>query len=245
MLKKILPLFLVFSLTSCSELSEFLEDNDNSLSESEVVNGLKQALVIGSDSASSILASTDGYYKDELVKILLPPEAKIITDNISYLPGGDQMVENIIMGINRSAEDAAREAAPIFGKAVTSMSIRDGWNILKGENDAATNYLREQTFDELYDLYQPKIKTSLDKKLVGNVSTNSSWETLTTEWNRVANSIAGNLAGLEPVETKLDAHLTNQALDGLFLKLANEEEKIRTDPIARVTDLLKRVFGQS
>jgi hypothetical protein len=231
---------------SCSEFSDiFDQDENNGLTNSEVVNGLKQALVIGSDSASSILSVTDGYYKDELVKILLPPEAEIITENIKLLPGGEQMITDIVKRINRSAEDAAKEAAPVFSEAVTSMSIKDGWDILTGEDDAATQYLHEQTFDELYLLYQPKIKTSLDKKLIGNISTNDSWETLTTEWNKIATSLTGQFAGLEPVETQLDAHLTNQALNGLFLKLANEEAKIRNNPIARVTDLLKKVFGQS
>lgn len=239
MTKKILPLvFLVF--TGCSDL---FEDTDKSLTESEVVSGLKQALEIGADSAASKLAAEDGYYGDQLVKILLPPEAEIITDNIALIPGGDKLIEDIVLGINRSAEEAAKEATPIFKQAVTSMSINDGFEILRGEDDAATNYLREATYDNLFDLYQPKLSDNLDKELVGNVSTSSLWNNLTGEWNKVANSSVGQLSGLEPVNIELDKYLTNKALDGLFLKLSIEEEKIRTDPIARVTDLLERVFG--
>ncbi len=153
-------------------------------------------------------------------------------------------MEDVILRINRSAEDAAKEAAPVFARAVTNMTIQDGFKILRGETDAATQYLKSQTYRELYNLYQPKIKMSLDKEIVGNISTNESWNTLTGQWNRVAGSIVGKMASLQTIETDLDKYLTEKALDGLFLKLAQEEEKIRENPQARVTALLKRVFGQ-
>ncbi|MFO7999620.1 MAG: DUF4197 family protein, partial [Marinilabilia sp.] len=113
------------------------------------------------------------------------------------------------------------------------------------ENDAATQYLKKETYQELNDLYQPKIKSSIDKALVGDISTKESWEKLTNQWNRLANSIVGSMGNLETIETELDRYLTEQALDGLFLKLAQEEEQIRQDPAGRVTDLLQRVFGES
>nr|WP_291854966.1 DUF4197 domain-containing protein [Marinilabilia sp.] len=199
---------------------------------------------MGADSAASKLSATNGYYRDRLVRITLPPEASIVTDNISSLPGGEKLVEDVILRINRSAEDAAKEAAPVFARAVTNMTIQDGFKILRGETDAATQYLKSQTYRELYNLYQPKIKMSLDKEIVGNISTNESWNTLTGQWNRVAGSIVGKMASLQTIETDLDKYLTEKALDGLFLKLAQEEEKIRENPQARVTALLKRVFGQ-
>lgn len=245
-MKKILLPILLVAVTGCAELAKIAKEMDTTrpLTQTEVISGLKQALTIGADSAASTLSATNGYYLDKLVKITLPPEALVVTENLSKLPGGEALVEDVILRINRSAEDAAKEAAPVFARAVTGMTIQDGFNILRGEKDAATRYLKSQTYRELYNLYQPMIKKSLDKEIVGNLSTNESWNTLTGQWNRVAGSIVGKMANLETVETDLDQYLTEKALDGLFLKLALEEEKIRENPQARVTALLKRVFGQ-
>ncbi len=246
-MKRLLLPFLVLLIAGCAELSQVVKDMDTSrpLTQAEVIRGLKQALVIGADSAASELSAKDGYYGDQLVKITLPTEAEMVTSNISRLPGGEKLVEDVILRINRSAEDAAKEAGPVFLNAVTNMSINDGFNILKGDNNAATIYLKDQTYNELYQLYQPKIQASLDKEIVGNVTTNESWNKLTGQWNRIAGSFVGKMADLETIETQLDIYLTEKALDGLFLKLAAEEEKIRTNPRARVTDLLRRVFGES
>jgi len=247
MKKIIIPLALFVFISGCAELRKIAEQLDSSspLTNQEVIEGLRQALVIGSDSSAKRLSMVDGYYRDQAVRILLPPEAKIITENLSLIPGGDRLVEDVILRINRAAEDAAREAAPVFASAVRSMTIQDGFAILRGEKDAATQYLRSRTWDELFSLYQPKIKNSIDKPLIGNISTSESWNTLTGQWNRIANSAVGRLADLKPVDVGLDSYLTGRALEGLFLKLAQEEEKIRTDPLARVTDLLRRVFGQA
>jgi hypothetical protein len=237
-------ILIVVMLASCAELQKVLKEvADKPLTAAEIIAGLKQALAIGADSSTARLSKIDGYYKDQLIKILLPPEAKIITDNLSRLPGGDRLVEDVVMRINRAAEDAAKGAFPIFVSSITNMTISDGLTILKGKETAATDYLKTNTFDQLYNLYQPKIKASIDKKLIGNISTADSWNKLTTEWNKIANSIVGTLAGLKPVNVQLDNYLTSKGLDGLFLKIAAEEKKIRTDPVARVTELLKRVFG--
>ncbi|MDD4109151.1 MAG: DUF4197 domain-containing protein [Prolixibacteraceae bacterium] len=213
------------------------------LTQTEIIAGLKEALVVGTDKSVDILGVTDGYYKDELVKIFLPPDADIIVNNIGRIPGGNQMLEDVLLRINRAAEDAVSEAKPIFVNSIKSMTINDALGILKGEDDAATQYLHRTTFDGLFGLYQPKIKESLDKKLVGNISTAQSWNTLTGKWNEIAGSMVGQLAGFKTVQTNLDEYLTQKALDGLFLKIAAEEKLIREDPLARVTDLLKRVFG--
>ena len=236
---------LLFALVSCDQLRQIAEELEGPgpLTEQEVIRGLKQALTIGADSAATRLAVRDGYFRDAAVRISLPPEARVITENLSYLPGGQALVDDIVLRINRAAEDAAREAAPVFRRAVTNMTIRDGFDILRGENDAATQYLRTHTYMDLYQLFQPKIKSSTDKAIVGNISTTEAWNTLTSSWNSVAGSIVGQVAGLEKVNVDLDQYLTERALDGLFLKLAEEEEKIRTDPVARVTELLRRVFG--
>lgn len=245
MSKFLLSLSLLFVLAGCAELAQVVNQMDTRrpLSQEEVIKGLKQALVIGADSAAGTLSAINGYFGDQMVKIMLPPEAEVITQNLSKIPGGDKLVEDVILSINRSAEDAAREAGPIFAKAVGNMTIMDGFKILQGEKDAATQYLKAQTYNDLYLLYQPKIKSSTDKVVIGNYSTSESWNTLTGQWNRLANSVVGRVADLRTVDTELDSYLTEQALDGLFLKLALEEEKIRNNPAARVTDLLKRVFG--
>ena len=243
--KLILALPLLMLLGSCAELLQIAQtlETERPLSQYEVVSGLKEALKIGTDSAAGRLALINGYYGDELVKILLPQEAEVITKNLSKIPGGDKLVEDVILRINRSAEDAAKEAGPIFFNAITNMTFQDAFTILKGDKHSATQYLKDNTYQELYKLYQPKIEQSLNKEIVAGISTNQSWETLTGKWNQLAGSLTGQIAGLKKVETKLDQYLTQKALDGLFVKLALEEEKIRTDPVARVTDILKRVFG--
>lgn len=237
--------FTAFILSSCAELLQVVQtiDSDRPLTETEVVSGLKEALKVGTDSAARRLSRINGYYGDEMIRILLPPEAAVITENIHRIPGGEKMLQDLIIRINRSAEDAAKEVTPIFVNAITRMTIRDGFNILKGDKNAATQYLKANTYEQLKNLYQPKIKTSLDKALVAGISTNESWETLTSQWNRLAGSMAGQIAGLNKVEVELESYLTQRALDGLFVKLALEESKIRTDPMARVNDILKRVFG--
>lgn len=244
---KLVSLSLLFMLSGCAELKQFTDqamEGVRPLSQTEIINGLKEALVVGTTKSASTLALTDGYYKDELVKILLPPEADIIVNNINKIPGGSQLLEDVLLKINRAAEDAAKEAKPIFVNSIRSMNIADAVGILKGDDNAATTYLHKTTNTQLSELYKPKINLSLEKKLVGNVSTNQSWDLLTGKWNEMANSMIGKIAGFNPVEVKLDEYLTNKALDGLFLKIGEEEKLIRKDPLARTSDLLKRVFGQ-
>jgi hypothetical protein len=231
-------------LPGCAELVNVVQTQVNvPLTEGEVISGLKEALSTGAKVAAEHLAAENGYYGDAAVKILLPDEARVIIDNISRLPGGQQLVEDVILRINRAAEDAAKQVAPIFLNSITQMTIKDAFNILNGPDNAATNYLRATTYNELYALYKPKIQASTEKKIVGNISTKDSWITLTGKWNSLANSVAGKLAGLKTVNTDLDDYLTNRALDGMFTKVAAEELKIRTQVSARVTPLLKRVFG--
>jgi len=242
---RIISLLLVlFVITGCAELAKILQTSGTiPLTETEVINGLKEALITGARNSAQRLAAENGYYGDATVKIFLPDEAKVIVDNISRIPGGTQLVEDVILRINRAAEDAAKEVAPIFVNSVTSMTIRDAFNILNGADNAATNYLRSTTYNELYSLYKPKIQVSTEKKIIGNISTKDSWVTLTGKWNTLANSVAGKLANLKPINTDLDDFLTTKALNGVFLKVEIEELKIRKEVSARVTPLLQRVFG--
>jgi len=238
-------LFVLLSvITGCAELLNVIQSSVTvPLTEDEVVSGLKEALALGAKTSAEKLSVENGYYGDAAVKILLPDEAKTIIDNITRIPGGDQLVEDVIIRINRAAEDAAKEVAPIFVNSVTSMTISDAFNILKGADNAATSYLKATTYSELYSIYKPKIQNSTEKKIIGNVSTKDSWVTLTGKWNSVANSLAGKLAGLKPVNADIDEFLTKKALEGMFLKVELEELKIRKEVSARVTPLLKRVFG--
>lgn len=235
----------VFLLAACSQLTQLIQTVSavKELTDGDIIDGLKEALTIGARSAAERLASENGYYGDQQVKIPLPEEASVIVENISRIPGGEQLLENVILSINRAAEDAAREVAPVFVGAVTGMTIADGYNILHGADNAATEYLRSSTWNELYSLYKPKITASTEREIVAGISAQQSWLTLTGKWNMVANSVAGRLAGFNPVTTDLDDFLTRKALEGVFLKIAGEELKIRKEVSARVTPLLQRVFG--
>jgi len=232
-------------LTGCAELMKTLQTVSavTQLTEADIVGGLKEALTVGARNAAGRLAAQDGYWGDPSVRIPLPDEAKVIVDNITKIPGGQQLIDNVMLSINRAAEDAAREVAPIFINSVTQMTITDGYNILHGADNAATEYLRRTTRNDLYALYRPKISASTSKEIVAGVSAQESWTTLTDKWNTVANSVAGRLAGFKPVNTDLDDFLTARALDGVFLKIEGEELKIRKEVSARVTPLLQRVFG--
>lgn len=245
-LKTITFILSLFILNSCAELSQIAQSAASQnlpLTNAEIVGGLKDALLVGTDSAVSRLSVVDGYLKDQAVKILLPPEAKEITDHISKLPGGSKLVDDVILRINRAAEDAAKEAKPIFVNSVREMTFADALNILKGPDNAATIYFKGKTAQQLSELYRPKIRESLNKNLVAGISTQQSWNELTTNWNKIAGSSIGKIGGLKTVDVKLEDYLLQKALDGMFLKIEDREKDIRTNVNARVTGLLKRVFG--
>jgi len=242
--RAIILIMVMLVLAGCAEMMTVLQSAGTlPLTESEVIGGLKEALTLGAKNAATKLAAENGYFGDAAIKILLPDEAKTIVDNISKIPGGDKLVQNAILSINRAAEDAAKDVAPIFVNSITQMSIKDAFNILNGADNAATQYLKNTTYTDLYNLYKPKIKASTEKKLIGNISTKDSWSALTSKWNTLANSLAGKIANLKPVNTDLDDYLTNKALAGMFSKVEGEELKIRKDVNARVTASLQRVFG--
>ena len=247
-MKKTALFLVILTFVSCAELEQIAEtitttESSDTLSKSDIARGLKEALRVGTDTAVNQLSKANGYYKDELVKILLPQEANVIIENVNRIPGGDQLVDKVILSINRAAEDASKEAAPIFKQSITSMSISDAFGILNGADTAATHYLRRTTYQQLYNLYKPKIKSSVNKNLIGNISTAETWNNLTGTWNKFANSMVGQIGGFQPVDVNLEDFLTRKALDGLFVKIAEEEKQIRKDPVARVNDILKRIFG--
>ena len=246
--KNILSLLsLILILSSCdvmNEVMQSIEDNtDLPLTEQEVIRGLKEALQVGSDNSVNLVSAVNGYYKDPLIKIPLPPETKIIMDNknnpMLQALGISAQIDNSILMLNRAAENAAKSALPIFTDAIKTMSIQDAFSILNGSDTAATHYFRQKTYQKLKSRFKPRIKSSLNQKLVGNVSAFSAWNDLSHGYNQVA-----PLAGWQKVKTQLDNYVTNKALNGLFLKLQLEEKKIRQDPAARVSDILKRVFAK-
>lgn len=247
MKKLLLAGIIALSFTSCNELLQVasaLGTSSLPVSEAENSAGLKSSLDVGIVNAVNLLGVEDGFMNDALVKVLLPPEAKPIIDNLKLIPGGQDLVNKAILSLNRSAEDAVKEATPIFKKAITSMTIQDATGILFGGENAATNYLKSKTYTDLTNAFAPKVANSLAKPLLGNLSTNQSWNSLTSAYNQVAKSPVGMVANMKPINVNLETYVTQKALDALFLKVANEENLIRKDPKARVTAILKRVFGQ-
>lgn len=201
----------------------------NGLSNTDISNGLKEALKIGAQNASKQLSSTDGFFKNAAIKILLPPEAQKVEATLRSL-GMGSLVDKAILSMNRAAEDASVKAAPIFINAITSISIQDGLNILNGGNFGATNYLKGKTTASLTSAFSPVIKGSLDK-----VGATSLWKTVFSTYNRVSP---------QKVNPDLTAYVTERALSGLFVTIGNEEAKIRTNPAAQVSSILQKVFGK-
>ncbi len=248
-MQKIKILIFALSLSffnSCAQLTQValtVASQNLPLSNAEIVNGLKEALLVGTDSSVTHLSKVDGYLKDLTIKILLPPEAKTITENLSKLPGGSKLVNDVVVRINRAAEDAAKGAKPIFVNSVREMTFTDALQILSGPDNAATRYFEQKTSLQLGELYRPKIRESLNKDLVAGISTQQSWNELTNTWNQIAASPIGELTGMKVVKVKLEDYILQQALKGMFLKIAEREKDIRTNANARVTTLLKRVFS--
>lgn len=210
------------------------------LSNEEVIKGLKNALNIGIDSSVFSLSKTNGYWGNELVKLALPSEAQSIMNNISKIPGGQKLLNDAILAINKAAEDAAPQAKNIFVNAITNMSIQDGFNILKGQPNAATTFLKNGTYTQLSNAFAPKIKNSLSKPLVLGYSAEKAYQMLIDGYNLA--SVNGMLFP-KVKQNSLATYTTQKALDGLFFKLEQEEKLIRQDPMHQVTDILKRVFG--
>lgn len=225
------------------------EDSGPAFTNTEAISAMKDALVEGITASSSSLSSTDGYFGDDALKILLPDEANVMIENIGKIPGGQMLVDDVVLRLNRSAEEAAKEVVPIFANVITEMSVSDGIAIVTGEEDAATQYLKEKTYSQLVDLYRPKISSALSNPLVAGISADSAWTTLTTKYNQVgapintAAAIIGKEAPMPEVEVDLATFATEKALDGLFSKIAEEEAVIRDNPMAYASSMIQKVFG--
>lgn len=200
------------------------------LSNDQIIKGLKEALNVGTNNSTSTASKLDGFYKNPLIKIPFPPQAKSMEKQLRSIGMGKE-VDKFTKTLNRAAEDAAKKAAPIFIDAITKMTINDGLQILNGGNEAATNYLKGASGAALKAAFLPVVKQSLDK-----VQITKYWTPLTKTYNK--------LPMTSKVNTDLNDYVTQRATEGLFKLIAQEELKIRTDPQARINDILKKVFGK-
>lgn len=219
-----------FTFSSCDVLQEVANQALSEPSLAEIGQGLKEALKNGISKGADALSQRDGYYKSAY-KILLPADVRKVTDKLKNVPGFSNLEDELLEKMNRGAEDAAKEAKPIFVSAITSMTFSDATNILLGSDNAATEYLNRTTNQQLYDKFNPKIVASLDK-----IGANNLWKKAADAYNKI------------PLVTKvnndLDDYVTKEALKGLFAKIAEEEKNIRRNKGSRTTDLLKKVFAK-
>ncbi len=213
------------------EIKNWENGGTKPLTNDEVIHGLKEALNVGTNNSSSSASKVDGFYKNPLIFIPFPQEAEKVKNTCENL-GMHKQVQDFEMSINRAAEEASKQAAPVFLEAIKKMSIADGFKILKGPDNAATQYLQNSTSSELTTKFTPIIKDAIQK-----VEVTKYWSPLVTAYDKIP--------GVQKVNPNLEQYITQRALQGLFALIANEEKKIRTDPMARVTDILKRVFGNN
>lgn len=200
-----------------------------SLPETEVARGLKEALDVGTKNAVSAVSKTDGFLKNAKVKIPFPPDVKKVETAVRKV-GMNKQADDFVTALNRAAEDAAKSAAPIFTEAIKNMSLADAKAILKGNETAATDYMKGKTSAELIAKFKPIVEQSMQK-----VQVTKYWKPLATKYNQ--------LPMTQKVNPDLEKYVTDKAIEGLFKMIADEEIKIRKDPAARITELLKSVFG--
>jgi hypothetical protein len=210
-----------------------------SLTNSEVISGLKEALTIGITNGANLSSMTDGFLKNDLIKLPFPPSA---IEAKNYIDGlQDNFINNTVkdqlakieLTLNRAAEESAKKAAPIFVDAIKNMSVSDGFAILKGGDDAATTFLQKNTTAKLVEAFSPVVADAIAK-----VKLTDYWNPVVSKYN-----VYASLTGKNEITTDLSKYVTDRAISGLFTMVKQEEKKIRKDPIAQVTDLLKKVFG--
>lgn len=195
----------------------------------EIGQGIKQALEIGTSSGADKLSAKDGFFGNLAIKILFPTEAQKVEKTLRSV-GLNSLADNVILSINRAAEDAAKEAKPIFVSAIKQMTIADATNILFGNKDSATEYFKRVTTAQLIEKFKPVIANSLSK-----VGATKYWGDAALAYNKIPL--------VKPVNTDLSAYVTQKAIDGMFIQVAQEELKIRDNISARSTTLLQKVFG--
>ncbi|MDA0175964.1 hypothetical protein C7H62_1784 [Mesoflavibacter sp. HG96] len=230
-MKRFFALILLITVSSCAELQGVVSQlpQGGTVSELDIANGLRQALDLGIDKQVSKLTQTDGFYKNELVKILLPEELQKVDKALRDI-GLSSLADEGLKVLNRAAEDAVSEATPIFVNAVKGITFTDAKNILLGNDKAATEYLKSRTQTELYNKFNPVIKNSFAK-----VGADQIWENLINKYN--------NIPFTNNVNPDLTDYVTTEALKGVYTMIAVEEGEIRNKVSSRATDLLKKVFA--
>jgi hypothetical protein len=236
----IASLLLALAIPCSAQFPKSLKDAANKvtggggsgLSNDEVISGLKEALGKGAEKSVQSGSALDGYWKNDRIRIPFPPEAEKMKGTLTSI-GMTKQVEEFELTMNRAAEEAAKEALPVLKDAVLGMSVGDGFAILKGDDHAATTYLTEKTSTTLTERFRPIVARATEK-----VALASYWTPLANGYNK-----AGMFTGAKAVDPDLDAYVTQKAIDGLFVLIGEEEARIRKDPLARTSDLLKRVFG--
>lgn len=218
------------SFSSCEVAQQVLDtySNGGALTNADITNGLKQALTIGTQNGTNKLSNLDGFFADAAVKILMPDEAKKVESTLRSV-GLGSVVDKAILSMNRAAEQAATGATDIFVDAIKQMTIQDAIGILKGGDFAATNYFKDKTTIALANKFRPTIESAL-----GKTNATKYWKDVFTAYNTFST---------KDINTDLTTYVTGKAIDGIFYQVGLEEQKIRKDPVARVTDLLKKVFG--
>lgn len=231
MKRSVLVLITICTLFSCAELQDVINQlpQGGEISNTEIASGLREALDFGIDKQVTKLTLEDGFYKNELVKILLPDELQKVDKALRDIGLSDLADEGLKI-LNRAAEDAVKEATPIFVKAVKEITFTDAKNILLGNDDAATKYLSAKTQTALYDKFNPVIESSFSK-----VGADQIWQNLINKYNSIPFT--------DDVNPDLTDYVTNEALKGVFMMIAVEEKDIRSKFSSRTTDLLKRVFA--
>jgi len=227
-----LAFFIPLFMMSCDpkDLQRAMDLLDVPLSNAEIAKGLKQALQLGVGESVNFLSAKDGFYKSAY-KILLPEEARKVTDRLKVIPGFSNVEAVLLEKINRGAEDAAKKAGPIFLTAIRGMSFDDALNILMGDRNAATQYLNTRTNNKLYSEFSPVIVNSLDK-----FNALAYWADAVNAYNKIP--------FVNKVNPDLADHVTNSALSGLFSLVEKKEDGIRTDISQRSSELLKKVFAK-
>lgn len=243
MKKFLIPLGLIGIITlssgSCDVLDEANEllgggssSTNSGLTNDEVISGLKEALNVGIKNSVDLTSVTDGFLKNTEIRLPFPPDAiKVREKAIEW--GLSGQVDKFEMTLNRAAEEATKEALPIFRDAILNMSISDGFAILKGGDGAATRFLKDKTTAALVTAFRPKVDAAIAK-----VKLTDYWNPIITKYNQ-----AMTISGGQKLNPDLGEFVTARAISGLYTMVEKEENKIRKDPLARITDLLQRVFG--
>ena len=216
------------------DLREFISplEQQDSTENNTIVQGLKEALATGTERAVTEVAKPDGYFGNQLIKILLPDKIRQVADVLGKV-GYQHQVDEFVLSMNRAAEKAAPKAASFFGDAIREMSVEDAKGILSGGDTAATEFFEKKTRPKLFTAFKPTITQSMDQ-----VGTARAYKDMIGKYE---NAPFASIIGTPSLD--LDTYVTNKALDGLFLKVGEEERKILTNPAARTTDLLRKVFG--